>query len=271
MNTRAFAAAAMAAGLGLSLAAAPTLAASPKAVGTLSKSASSKVARNAPTAAAPLDPAAVAALQRMGSYLSTLTAFEVTADTTLDLVMTNDQLVQVGGSARYKVRRPNNFVIDVDSDLKKRRYIYDGKQFTVFSPDQNLYASAPAPGTIRETLDRVYEKLGVALPLEDLFRWSQGSTRPNDLKSGFGMGRATIDGTPVDQYVFREGDIDWQIWIKTGPDPLPLKVVITDRTDPAHPTYQARLKWNVSPSLGDADFAFQPPAEARRINFASSN
>jgi hypothetical protein len=269
MRTRPFAAA-LAVGLGLSLAATQTLAASPKAVGSLSKSASSKAAQNGPSAAAPLDPAAVAALQRMGNYLATLNAFEITTDTTLDLVMTNDQLVQVGGTANYKVRRPNAFVIDVNSDLKKRRYIYDGKQFTLYSPDANVYSTVPAPATTRETLDRIWEKLHVALPLEDLFRWSSGSTRPNDLKSAFNMGRASIDGVPVDQYVFREGDIDWQIWIKAGPDPLPLKVVITDRTDPAHPAYSAKLKWNVSPSLTDADFAFQAPAEARRINFASS-
>jgi hypothetical protein len=266
MRTRPFAAA-LAVGLGLSLAAVPAMAASAKAGGTLAKT-PGKVARPMPPPDAPLDPAALAALQRMGSYLGTLTSFEITADTTLDLVMSNDQLVQVGGTTRYKVRRPNAFVIDVDSDLKKRRFVYDGKQFTVFSPDQGLYAQAPAPATIRDTLEQVYQKMGVSLPLEDLFRWSQGGREAN-VKSGFGMGRASIDGVPVDQYVFREGDIDWQIWIKTGPDPLPLKVVIIDRTDPAHPAYQARLKWNVSPSFSDADFTFQP-GDAKRIAFASS-
>jgi len=262
-------AAALAAGLGLSLLATSALAASPKAGGSLAQGPSSKAIRATPPPDAPLDPTAVAALQRMGAYLATLNAFEITADTTLDLVMTNNQLVQVGGQARYKVLRPNHFIIDVDSDLKKRRYIYDGRQFTLYSPDQGVYASVAAPATTRETLDRIWEKLHVALPLEDLFRWSQGSVRPADLQSGFGMGRASVDGVPADQYVFREGDIDWQVWIKAGPDPLPLKVVIIDRTDPAHPAYVARLKWNVSPSLSDSDFAFQAPADARRINFAS--
>ncbi len=232
----------------------------------------------APKAAAPpsrtvVEPEALQALNRMGAYLRTLNAFELTSDTTLDLVMDNGQLVQVGGTARYKVRRPNSFVIDVDSDLKKRRFIYDGHQFTVVAPQFGYYASVPAPATIRATLDTVWTKFGIALPLEDLFRWSESGAPATGakLQSGFGVGRATLDGQPVDQYVFREGDVDWQIWIQTGAQPLPRKVVIIDRSDPSHPAYTAKLSWNVSPTLSDADFAFQPDAKAKRISLAANS
>src|SRR5262249_37043187 len=51
----------------------------------------------APPSRATVDPDALQALNRMGAYLKTLNAFELTSDTTLDLVMDNGQLVQVGG------------------------------------------------------------------------------------------------------------------------------------------------------------------------------
>ena len=55
--------------------------------------------------------------------------------------------------------------------------IYDGKNFTVYAPIIGFYASAPAPATNREVLDSLYDKFGITLPLEDLFRWNEPTSR----------------------------------------------------------------------------------------------
>ena len=223
-----------------------------------------------PTAAAPpaIDPDAVEALRKMSAYLSTLPGFELTSKTSLDLVTVDGQKLTFDGVARYKARRPNGLVLEVSSDLKTRKYFYDGKEFTVLAPELGYYATVPAPATIRETLDTLYQKFGVELPLDDLFRWSEpGGTRAEKLTSAFDVGSATIEGVDTEQYAFREGDIDWQIWITEGDKPLPVKVVIVDRTDPALPAYVARLSWNTSPTFAADDFTFHPPSGARSIKF----
>jgi hypothetical protein len=74
-----------------------------------------------------------------------------------------------------------------------------------------------------------------------------------------------IDGVPTDHFVLREGDIDWQIWIQKGEQPLPRKLVITDRSDPAAPTYSAVLDWNLSPTFAADDFAFKPGKDAKSV------
>jgi len=202
----------------------------------------------------------------MGAYLKTLTAFQLTSVASLDLVTNDDERVQVDGVANYKVRRPDGFVIQVDTDLKKRTFFYNGKEFTVFAPELGFYATAPAPPTIRQTLDVLWQKFGISLPLEDLFRWSDpDNKRAETLTSGFVVGPATIDGVATDQYAFREGDIDWQIWIQHDGPPLPRKLVIIDRTDPARPAYSARLTWNVNPTLTANDFEFHPGPDAKAI------
>ncbi len=213
-----------------------------------------------------VQPEALAALQRMGDYLSTLTAFRLKSEASLDLVTFDGQRLAVDGVANYKVRRPNGFVIEVDTDAKKRTFYYDGKTFTIFAPELGYYASTQAPPTIRQTLEVLNQKFGISLPLEDLFRWSDPTLRRSDtLQSGFRVGSATIDGVATDQYAFREGDIDWQIWIQREGRPLPRKLVIIDRTDPAYPAYTAVLTWDVSPTLADDDFTFQPGKDAKRI------
>ena len=100
-----------------------------------------------------VDPTAVAALQRMSAYLQSLPAFALTSQTSLDLVLRDGQKVQVDGVARYKVRRPAGFVIDVDTNMKSRRFIYDGKQFTIFAPKLGYFATTSAPPSNREALD----------------------------------------------------------------------------------------------------------------------
>jgi hypothetical protein len=223
-------------------------------------------------AAAPatgVDPQALAALKRMSAYLQTLPAVQLTSNTSLDVVTQQGQRVLLDGVVDYKIKRPNAFVIDMNSDQKKRRFYYDGKQFTVYGPTMGYYATADAPPTIRETLAAIDAKYGIELPLEDLFRWNDPTGNPaENLISGFPVGTATIDGVETEHYAFRQKDVDWQIWIQKGAQPLPRKVVIVDRTDEAHPTYTARLSWNVNPSFTADEFAFRPGKDSKHIRLS---
>ena len=213
-----------------------------------------------------VDPTAVAALQRMSAYLQSLPTFALTSQTSLDLVLRDGQKVQVDGVARYKVRRPAGFVIDVDTNMKSRRFIYDGKQFTIFAPKFGYFATTAAPPSNREALDMLWTKYGIALPLEDLFRWSDPNGARDQLQSGFRAGTVVLDGVETDQFVFREPQFDWQVWIQTGDKPLPRKLVIVDRTDPTRPAYRAQLTWDVNPTFAEGDFQFQPGKDAKLVH-----
>lgn len=219
------------------------------------------------TAAAP-DP--TQALQRMGAYMGTLEAFEVTSESSLDLVMADDQRIDLDGVTTYKVRRPDAFVIDSRTDRKQRRFYFDGRRFTVYAPTRGFYASAEAPGTIHQILDTAYDQFGIALPLEDLFHWGDPARLPKDFQSAEYIGPATVGGVQADQFAFRQDDIDWQIWIQQGDRPLPLKVVIIDKTDPTRPEFSAKLTWNTSPRFDASTFAFSPASADTSIAFQKS-
>lgn len=227
-----------------------------------------KTAVEAPKTAAVVDPQAVAALRRMSSYLTSLNTAQLVSTGSLDVVTDDGQRIQMDGVTNYKLRKPG-FVIDFNSDLKKRQFFYDGKTFTEYSPATGFYASVAAPPTNREAIAAMYKQYGIALPLEDLFRWADPNGRRDDeLKSAYQVGTATLDGVATDHYAFREGDSDWELWIQQGDRPLPKKLVIVDRKDPAHPTFVANLDWTVNPPLTDRDFTFTPGANDKRIQFA---
>lgn len=217
-----------------------------------------------------IDPQAVEALKRMSAFLGTLSAFELKADGAFDLVLDDGQKLQFGEQSVFKVRTPNGFVIERTGDYKQRRFTYDGKQLTVYSPRLGFYAQTAAPPTIRETLSAVSDRYGIELPLTDLFRWSQpDGGRVDQLREAFYVGPATVDGALTDHYAFREPDVDWQIWIARGDAPVPRKVVIVDRTDDAAPQYAATLSWNLKPSFTPATFTFEPPKGATPIKLTA--
>jgi hypothetical protein len=213
----------------------------------------------------------VQALQRMGAYLGTLTTFSIHASTTIDEIIENGQKVQLGGEVIYHVRRPNGFAIEVASDRKIRQFYYDGKTLTVYAPRLGLYATAPAPDTVGKTLDDIYVKYDIPVPLADLFTWSDANLgRAGYLKSAIHVGYASVKGVDTDQYAMREKDLDWQIWIARGDRPLPVKVAITSTLAPSQPQYTTNLVWAENPKLTDADFRFTKPEGAMPIEIVAA-
>jgi hypothetical protein len=220
------------------------------------------------TASMAVDPAATKALDDMGAYLRTLTTFQIAAETTLDEVLDDGQLVQYGGHIDLLVRRPNRLRAELTSDRQQRMFFYDGQSFTLWARRMNYYATVPAPATLAELGDRLQAKYGIEMPLADLFYW--GATGPDrrdsaTLTSALDVGPSQVEGLSCEHYAFRQPDLDWQVWIQQGNYPLPRKLVITTASDSARPQYVSVMTWNLAPSFNDASFTFDPPDDAHRI------
>ncbi|WP_312162128.1 DUF2092 domain-containing protein [Phenylobacterium sp.] len=222
------------------------------------------------TAQARPDPAALQAAERMGTYLQSLKTFQVTSDVTLGAIE-EGQRRELKASASYKVRRPDGFVIETTGERKARKFIYDGKSFTVFAPKVGYYASVSAPPTIRQTVDVIYDTYGVALPLADLFYWGEGASPTGAVTAASKVGQENVGGTPTDHYSYRSADLAWDLWIQRGAQPLPRKITITTLDDPARPTYSATLSWDLSPTFAPDTFAFNPAKDAKPIALAKVN
>ena len=225
---------------------------------------------SAPAPQGKVDPAAVQAITDMSKYLSGLNSFKAQGEGSLDAVTADGQRIQMDGSTDYTVSKKGGFAIDYRSDKKNRDFFYDGKQFTVYSPNLNYYATVPAPGTIPEVLDMIYDKYGIRLPMEDLFRWDDpdNAKRKENFRSAFNLGTVTLDGVKTTHYAFREPDVDWEIWIQDGDKPLPRKLSIVDRTDPARPAFTTRLNWTPNAPVNASEFTFKPGPNDQRINLA---
>lgn len=221
-----------------------------------------------PDTAPTIDTSATNALQRMGTYLRTLTAFQIEADVTTEEVLRDGQKVQMENHVQLVAARPNKLRVELSSDRKQRLFVYDGKQFTLFAPRQKFYSTIDAPPSIIELAKVLEDKYDVDLPLVDLFRWGTSDEQMRAIRAAKNIGPSTIDDVTCQHYAFRQDGLDWQVWIQNGAYPLPLKIVVTTLTDDARPQHMALYSWNLAPSFNDAAFVVQPPSDFRKIAMA---
>jgi hypothetical protein len=219
-------------------------------------------------AAKAIDPGAMAALNKMGAYLRSLKAFQVSAATSTDGVTDDGQVIATDAVTDLLAQVPNRLRVEVTRDDQHRLYFFDGKNLTIWAERVNYYATVPAPSTIAQLADVLYEKYDINLPLEDLFLWGTPRSNPGAITAARDFGPSQILGVTCQQYAFRQPGLDWQIWIQNGAYPLPRKLVLTTTSDPARPRHVSVLTWNLAPSFDEGAFTFDPPKDAHRIILA---
>lgn len=224
------------------------------------------------TAAQPanaVDPAAVQALKAMGAHLQTLKRFHVSTELTGERVLADGQKLQHTASATMDVERPNRLRARMWSARTERELLYDGKTVTLYTPAQKYYSSVQFSGTLSELVDKLKDRYAIEIPLSDLFLWGTADAPLDKIESAMNAGQDFIDEDLCDHYAFRQGTLDWQIWISAGGKPLPRKLVITNRTDEARPQSVSLIDWNMKPTFGVSTFTFKPVAGARKVEIVA--
>jgi hypothetical protein len=227
-------------------------------------------AQTAPAgAAAPaanaVDAAAIQALKDMGAFLQTLQRFHVSTEATGERVLADGQKLQHVATAELDVARPNRLHAVIRNARSQREVIYDGKTVTFYTPAQKYYSTVEFSEPIGGLIDTLEAKYGVQLPLQDLFLFGTPMARLDRFESAMNAGQDFIDDDLCDHYAFRQGMIDWQIWISAGGKPLPRKIVITNRADEARPQSISVIDWNLKPAFKDSAFKFALPPGAKKI------
>jgi hypothetical protein len=217
-----------------------------------------------------IEPGAIEALKQMGQYLRDLKSFRVEAVTSSEEVLDDGQKVSSDGTVTL-LAKTGALREEVSNDRQERLYLYDGKNLTVYAKRVNYYATVPAPEKIGDLIDVLEDKYGIQMPLIDLFLWGTPHADLSDITGAMDLRPGVVGGTTCEHYLFRQKDIDWQLWIQKGNYPLPRKIVITTKTDDARPQYSAVYTWDLAPSYNDAAFVFDPPADAHRILLKAEN
>ena len=219
-----------------------------------------------PAAAAnPVDPRSIQALKDMGAHLQSLKRFQVSTELTGERVLADGQKLQHTATADLDVHRPDRIRARMWSARSEREIIYDGKTVTIFLPAQKAFSTVQFTENLGGLVQKLEERYGVEIPLSDLFLWGTPAAPVDRIESAMNAGQDFIGNDICDHYAFRQGKFDWQIWITTGSNPLPRKLVITNRNDEARPQSVSMIEWNLKPTFKDSVFTFTPPKGASAV------
>lgn len=215
-----------------------------------------------------VDPEAARLLKRMTDFVGSQRQFSLETVNTVEVVLDTGQKLQFTGGARTTVQRPDKLHSERVGDVMRQGFYYDGRSLTLVNPDDNFYATVPAPPTVDAMLDFAREQLDIVAPAADLITTDAYARLMSDARSGFVVGKSYAGGVRCDHLAFRGYDVDWQVWIEDGDRPVPRRFVITTVDMEQAPQAEVLVTlWDSAPKVGAGLFEYSPPAGAQRIEF----
>lgn len=212
----------------------------------------------------------IAAFQKMLDFVGDTKKLSVTVESSYDALQNSGQLLEFGAVSTWHIKRPDKVRVDVVlRDGNQRHFYFDGSTITLYDKDQNVYAVVEKKGNIDQAFDYFIDDLGMPLPLAELFSEDHPFSLKEDIKSSTYLGDSTISGAVCNEYAFRSEEIDLQLWIEQGENPLPKRFVITYTDSDGQPQYRAQFTgWNLEAEVPDSLFEFTPPKDAEKIRFS---
>jgi hypothetical protein len=213
-------------------------------------------------------PEAQQLLKASTDFLASQKQFSVETRNTLEVVLKSGQKIEFNHTARMSAQRPNKLRAERTGDLVDQVFYYDGKSLTLHNPKDKAYAQVAAPDTLEAMLEFARTKLDIVAPAGDLLNKNAYDILMDGVTDGFVVGKAVIEGALCDHLAFRAPQVDLQIWIQEGAQPLPRRFIITTRDLPNAPQFAVTVtQWNLKPTFGAQTFTFTPPAGAKKIDF----
>lgn len=213
-----------------------------------------------------ISPRAESVLRSACDFLARTPAFSLSAEIWREHVNEAGQKIQFSRTVEMDVKRPDGLRLEISSPLSARGFWYDGKTLTVLDRKHNWYSTAAMPATLDKALDAAHDQFGIDMPLIDLAVSDPYTNATAKVQGGRYYGISPVLGVPCHHLAFTQENVDWQIWIQEGPQPLIRKLVITQINEPGAPEFTALItRWNMTDRIANSDFVFERPMGASKI------
>jgi len=209
---------------------------------------------------------AKAMLKAMSDYLAAQKDIAFDYDATIDVVTRDFEKLELASSGAFRLSRPNKAHVTRRGAIADVELFFDGAKLTVFARRQNAFADVPVGGSVGDLVDLIEHQYDVELPAADLFvahmydQLIEPVTVAKDLGIGF------VGGVECEHLAFRSFSVDWEVWVRTGKDPIPCRYVITSKFEPAAPQYSIQFSnWRSGADAPADTFAFDNKAGATKV------
>jgi hypothetical protein len=212
-------------------------------------------------------------LKEMSDYLSAQASIAASFDGSIEIVTPELEKIQFNSSGDMLLVRPDKLRISRKGGFSEIELRYDGKTAALLGKNVNVFAQVDAPGTVDQLLNALENQYSMTLPGTDLLVSNVFSAVSANVMEQKYIGPDMVSGMRCDHLAFRNDDTDWQLWVHADGDPIPRKLVITNKTAAGAPQYTLQFtKWQPQPSVAAESFTFDPPLNGKKLelkDFAS--
>ena len=216
---------------------------------------------------AELDLEARAILMEMAAFISRVPAFSVTLRSAYDAIQEDGQYIEFGERRHVLLQRPDQLRVETErSDGEHNLVLFDGDKITGFKADDNIFAQVEKPGTIDETLIYLVRDLQFKLPLARMLHTGFAQQLEKMITAVSYVEENVLFDVVTDHLAVRAENIDMQLWVAQGDEPLPRRIVITYMNAPGQPQFRGDFTdWSIEPKVAADSFTFTPPADAEKV------
>lgn len=217
-------------------------------------------------AAEAINPDADAILRAMSKFMAGTKAFSVNADISNEIITQESQKLQFNSSATAVLERPSRLHVARQGGFVDAEVSYDGKSLTLYGKKVNAYVQQALTGGIDDAINALEIGIGINLPGSDLLTSDPYARLSSGIISSGYYGTEIVGGIESHHLAFRTAKVDWQLWVKAGDEPLPMKYVITTKFLAGAPQYSVQFSnWNLKPAVNASRFTFVAPKGAEKL------
>ncbi len=219
-------------------------------------------------------------LRQMADYISNLPAISCHVDLTIQLQAPGiDRRVDAQGDLRFA--RPNRLALISRGGDDGMSIVSDGKHLVYYAIGPKRYTVQDAPPDFAVDGGQ-YLGVGV-IGVPTAYLSASGEQFYMALMDGVNeakyIGMENVGDVSCHRCRFVRDNASWDVWIEAGDRPLVHKVVpdLSKQLASSGPRLKdAKLEysivfsdWNVAPKFAASDFAFEPPADAEKVDSLS--
>jgi hypothetical protein len=218
-------------------------------------------------AAAQQPPHAEDVLRAMSKFLAAQRAFSYHGELEYDQILPGGPKIRLAGAVDVAVARPGSLYVDYRDDVSDRVVWLQDGTLTLFDPVADTWAQVSGPKDTDGMVAKLEKEYGVSLPLGELSESDPYAALTQGVDQAHYVGVHNVEGVYCHHLLLQRPDLDLQVWVVVGDQPVPRKLVFEYPDRPGSPSYEVSITdWHLeAPKPGL--FAPKVPKDAGRVGF----
>jgi len=206
-------------------------------------------------------------LDAMSRSLAKARAFSYHAEIEFDQILPGGPKIRLSGALDAAVKRPGSLYFDYRDDVSERVVWFEDGRVTLLDPYASTYAEVSGPRDIDGMVAKLEKDYGATLPLAEFAESDPEAVLTRGVDLAHYVGVHNVEGTYCHHIVLQRPDLDLQIFVQVGDEPLPRKLVFEYPTRTGSPQYTAVItEWSFEAPAAEL---FEPalPEGVVRVDF----